>query len=103
MKPNSMKLRQLVALSALIGLPLIASAQKGDNLVDNGGFESNAGKPKKLGQIDLATGWKSPTGARADYFLGDSKIPDIGTPENAYGKENEKKVRITPVFLLSHT
>jgi outer membrane protein OmpA-like peptidoglycan-associated protein len=91
MKPNSMKLKQLVALTALIGLPLIASAQNGDNLVDNGGFESNAGKPKKLGQIDLATGWKSPTGARADYFLSDSKVPDVGAPDNAYGKETAKE------------
>jgi outer membrane protein OmpA-like peptidoglycan-associated protein len=90
MKPNSMKLKQL-ALGALIGLPLIASAQKGDNLIDNGGFESNAGKPKKLGQIDLATGWKSPTGARADYFLSDSKVPDVAAPDNAYGKETPKE------------
>lgn len=91
MKPNSMKLRQLVALSALIGLPFIAGAQKGENLVDNGGFESNAGKPKKLGQIDLAAGWKSPTGARADYFLSDSKVPEVGAPENAFGKEAPKE------------
>ncbi|MNJ86542.1 outer membrane protein A [compost metagenome] len=91
MKPNSMKLKQLIVFGALIGLPLIASAQKGDNLVDNGGFESNAGKPKKLGQIDLATGWKSPTGARADYFLSDSKVTEIGAPDNAFGKEAPKE------------
>jgi OmpA-OmpF porin, OOP family len=91
MKPNSMKLKQLVAFTALISLPLFASAQKEDNLVDNGGFESSTGKPKKLGQIDLATGWISPTGYRADYFMSDSKIPDVGVPENAFGKEQAKE------------
>lgn len=91
MKPNSMKLKQLVAFTALIGLPLFASAQNGDNLVDNGGFESSTGKPKKIGQIDLATGWISPTGSRADYFMSDSKLPDVGVPENAFGKEQAKE------------
>ncbi|WP_169312052.1 OmpA family protein [Fluviicola taffensis] len=86
-----MKLKQLVAFTALIGLPLFASAQKEDNLVDNGGFESSTGKPKKIGQIDLATGWISPTGSRADYFMSDSKLPDVGVPENAFGKEQAKE------------
>jgi OOP family OmpA-OmpF porin len=87
MKSTSMKINKLAIIAALIGLPFAGVAQDGENLVDNGGFESTTGKAKKLGQIDLATGWKSPTGARADYFLKDTKVPDIGAPTNLYGKE----------------
>lgn len=87
MKSTSMKIKQGVLCAALLSLPALVSAQNNENLVENGGFEANAGKPKKLGQIDLATGWKSPTGVRADYFLSDSKSPEIGAPLNSYGKE----------------
>lgn len=91
MKSTSMKIKQSVLFAALLGLPVMVSAQNNENLVDNGGFESNTGKAKKLGQIDMATGWKSPTGARADFFLSDSKMPEISVPTNAYGKEEPKE------------
>lgn len=91
MKSTNMKLKQLFAMSALIGLPMVTVAQSKENLIDNGGFESLASKPKKLGQIDLATGWKSPTGVRADLFTGGSKVHQIATPENQYGKETPKE------------
>jgi outer membrane protein OmpA-like peptidoglycan-associated protein len=91
MKSTSMKIKQGIVFAALLGLPAIASAQNNENLVDNGGFESTTGKAKKLGQIDMATGWKSPTGSRADLFLTDSKMPEIGSPMNAYGKEAPKE------------
>ncbi len=87
---KSMKLEKLVALSAIMALPLTYFAQSAENLVMNGSFESLASKPKKPGQIDLATGWKSPTGARADLYISDAKVPAIGTPENQYGKEAPK-------------
>jgi len=86
-----MKIKQVIVFAALLGLPAIASAQNTENLVDNGGFESTTGKAKKLGQIDMATGWKSPTGARADLYLTDSKTPEIMVPMNAYGKEAPKE------------
>lgn len=91
MKSTSMKLKQGIVFAALLGLPAIASAQNNENLVDNGGFESSTGKAKKLGQIDMATGWKSPTGQRADLFLSGSKMPEIGTPMNTFGKEAPKE------------
>jgi len=91
MKSTSMKLKQGVFFVALLSLPAMASAQNNENLVDNGGFESTTGKIKKPGQIDLATGWKSPTGARADVFLSDSKEPAIGAPANVYGNEAPKE------------
>ena len=58
MKSTSMKIKQGVLFAALLGLPALLSAQNNENLVDNGGFEASKGKAKKLGQIDMATGWK---------------------------------------------
>lgn len=91
MKFKTMKIASLFLIAGALILPLASSAQNGDNLVDNGGFESNSGKAKKLGQIDLATGWNSPTPVRADYFIGDSKVAEIGAPTNLYGKEDAKE------------
>lgn len=91
MKSTSMKIKQGVLFAALLGLPAIVSAQNNENLVENGGFEATTGKTKKLGQIDMATGWKSPTGARADLYLTDSKMPEIAVPTNAHGKEDPKE------------
>ncbi len=73
----------------LIGLSSFAS-QAQDNLVPNGGFEELTKKPKKLGDIANATGWVSPTGARADIFTV-GKSPDIDVPLNIYGKEEAKE------------
>lgn len=89
MKFKTMKFKSLlfIAGSFIIGSSAIAQ----DNLVDNGGFESTTGKAKKLGQIDMATGWKSPTGVRADFYVGDGKVPEIGAPDNFYGKEDPKE------------
>lgn len=64
-----------------------AFAQDGDNLVPNGSFESVEKKPKKLGSIESATGWASPTGVRADLFSG-SSVPEIAVPSNALGTES---------------
>lgn len=71
-------------------LSLGAIAQEGENLIDNGGFESTDKSPKKLGSIENATGWVSPTGVRADLFTA-NKNPDINVPENIYGKEHPKE------------
>lgn len=66
-----------------------AISQEGVNLVQNGSFEEMDGKPKRLGKIDAATGWVSPTGVRADVFV-DGKYEEIGVPLNIYGKEDAK-------------
>ena len=87
MKSSSMK-NSILALTALFACGSLVAQT---NLVDNGGFESNNGKIKKLGQIDLAEPWMSPTGVRADVFLSDAKDPLIGTAANAYGKEAPKE------------
>jgi len=88
MKSTTKKMRALVALVTL-SLPLLSTAQ--DNLIQNGGFESNTGKVKKLGQIDFVNGWKSPTGARADIFISNAKTPEISAPTNVYGTESPKE------------
>lgn len=85
-----MKLKHAFAIGFLAGLPAITIAQNSENLIENGSFEALTSKPKKLGQIDLATGWKSPTGVRADLFTGGTKVPQIATPDNQFGKESPK-------------
>lgn len=60
------------------------------NYVQNGSFETVAGKQKKLGNIDKATGWAAATGTPADLFVGGEKIPDLSAPINLYGKQDAK-------------
>lgn len=85
--------RSMAAFLAVIPMSLctLTSLAQGDNLVENGSFESTSGKVKKLGSIDLATGWVSPTGVRADLFVPGAKVPEIGSPDNFYGKETAKE------------
>lgn len=64
-------------------------AQEGENLVPNGSFESIDKKPKRLGKIESAGPWVSPTGVRADLFVS-GKIDEINVPSNIYGKEEPK-------------
>lgn len=88
MKSNT---RSIATLLALIPMSLLSlTFGQGENLVENGGFESTTGKAKKLGAIETANGWVSPTGARADLFSPGPKIPDISTPTNIYGMEDAK-------------
>jgi len=66
----------------------LSFGQEGYNIVDNGSFESITGKgPKKLGGIESATSWLSATGAKADLFLPDNRIPEIDGNKNVYGGE----------------
>lgn len=89
MKSNTKSIATILALIPMSLLSLTTFGQ-GENLVENGSFESTAGKAKKLGAIDMATGWVSPTGVRADLFTPASKVPDISTPTNIYGTEEPK-------------
>lgn len=82
-------MKKVYAICAMAALSFGAMAQDSENLVNNGDFESVDKKPKRLGKIESATGWISPTGVRADLFV-DSKIPEIGTPSNIYGAEDPK-------------
>lgn len=90
MNLNTKKMTKLIWTMSFGILSLGAIAQEGENLIDNGGFESVDKAPKKLGSIESATGWVSPTGVRADLYTA-NKIPDISVPENIYGKEHPKE------------
>ena len=65
-----------------------AAAQDDKNLLDNGSFETLDGKLKKDKQINVAKGWDSPTGLRADLY----SITKDGLPcsanGNKYGSES---------------
>jgi outer membrane protein OmpA-like peptidoglycan-associated protein len=89
MKLNIKKPASFLAVLVL-GLSPLTSIAQGENLIDNGGFETVEGKLKSLGCIDLAVGWMSPTGVRADIYS-PCKIPEINVPENIYGKEDPKE------------
>lgn len=81
---------KMIGAICMIGFSSLSTfAQEGENLVPNGSFEATDGKVKKLGGIESATGWTSPTGARADLFA-PGKIAEINVPVNIYGKENAK-------------
>lgn len=83
---NTVKFISTIAFGMM---SVLVIAQEGQNLVPNGSFESVGKSPKKLGSIESATGWVSPTGVRADLFSG-SKIQDIAVPLNLYGSEDPK-------------
>lgn len=69
----------LVALA--IPFTLCSTAQ-----VANGDFETHAGCPSLTGEIDLATGWYSPTEGTPDYFHACGNAL-TGVPDNALGSE----------------
>lgn len=59
-----------------------------DNLVPNPSFEQVEGKVRRLGGIESANDWNSPTGAKADLFISKMDGEDPGAPNNKYGKES---------------
>lgn len=91
MKLSTSNMKSLIA-TAIFGLVSVCSfgQDEGQNIVPNGSFESVGKNPKRLGSIENATGWVSPTGVRADLFV-DTKIADIDVPTNIYGKEVAKE------------
>jgi len=82
-------MKNIIATIAFSVFSMFSFGQEAQNLVPNGSFESVDKKPKRLGSIESATGWVSPTGVRADLFTS-SKMPDIDVPTNIYGKEEAK-------------
>ncbi len=90
MNLNTNKMKKLIWTMSVGILSLSTFAQEGQNLISNSGFESVGKSPKRLGSIESAEGWVSPTGVRADLFTS-SKIEDINVPENIYGKEHPKE------------
>ena len=90
MNLNAKKMTRLIWTMSIGILSFGSLAQEGQNLVPNPSFESVDKSPKRLGAIESATGWVSPTGARADLFTS-NKNPEIAVPENVFGKEHPKE------------
>lgn len=58
------------------------------NLVENPHFkQTEKGKLKEAGMIEMASPWKSPTLAKSDLYVKDAKSFLANVPENEYGEE----------------
>lgn len=87
-----MNIRYQALLCCLLIAPLSLRAQDGEkddpNLVPNGSFEVVEGKLKRTGSIEMATGWKSPTGVPADLFSETVAGSPISVPRNQFGDQS---------------
>ena len=61
------------------------------NLVPNGSFEEVDGKLKRLGSIEMAKGWKSPTATNADLFSETVANSPISAPRSQFGDQSALK------------
>ncbi len=80
-----------VSLVSLLFSTLVASAQEVPdslNMVENGGFEVLDGKLKRLGFIDVAKGWTSPTNKKADLFSETVLNSPVSVPHNDRGDQS---------------
>ncbi|MCW5900440.1 MAG: OmpA family protein [Flavobacteriales bacterium] len=82
----------LTLLLAMACLPYAIHAQddekKDENLILNGSFEEMDGKLKRLGSIEMAKGWKSPTGVPADLFSETVAGSPVSAPRNQFGDQS---------------
>lgn len=80
-----------VSISMLV-FPFAAIPQNGlgedNNLVPNGSFEEIEGRSKRTGNIDQATGWRSPTSASADVFSETAQGTPVSAPRTQYGDQS---------------
>ncbi len=86
-----MTTRFLAILLSIIAVPLLSFAQEekeDPNLVPNGSFEETEGKLKRLGNIEQATGWKSPTMSKADLFTETVAGAPITAPRSELGDQS---------------
>lgn len=91
MNLKKFKIGHLIFMLSALLFTLPVSAQEGENLVNNPSFENaQTNKVRRIGAINRAEGWYSPTKSRADLFVGGSKTPDVATPDNVYGSEDPK-------------
>jgi outer membrane protein OmpA-like peptidoglycan-associated protein len=92
-----METRVLASALLTFLLPALLHAQVKDvtttsdedpNLVVNGSFEDVEGKLRRLGSIEMAKGWTSPTGAPADLFTEMVAGTPISAPRNQFGDQS---------------
>jgi outer membrane protein OmpA-like peptidoglycan-associated protein len=78
-------------LLILIGIIGITNFSVGQNLVENGSFETLSKKPKNPGEIYLAAPWIAGTKTAPDLYSRKSKNDDLKVPINKYGDEEPKE------------
>jgi outer membrane protein OmpA-like peptidoglycan-associated protein len=66
-------------------IPVQIKAQ--ENLVPNPSFENLTVKPKKIGELDKAAPWKSPTQGTAEIFYQGAKNDEISAPKSLLGHQ----------------
>ncbi len=76
-------MKGITIISAVMLMSLIGMSQ--GNMIVNGSFETVSKKIKGGGMIDNASGWSSPTDAKADVFSANAKADEYKTPVNMYG------------------
>lgn len=90
---TTMRMRPfLLPLLLLFTAPLLAQDSEDPvedtlNMVPNGSFEEVEGKLKRLGGIEMAKGWKSPTAVPADLFSDRVVNGPASAPRNQYGDQ----------------
>lgn len=87
-----MKMRTLLTglCMSLLAVPTWSQEEKKEdpNLVPNGSFEEVEGKLKRLGSIEMAKGWKSPTSVPADLFSESVPGAPVSVPRSQYGDQS---------------
>lgn len=84
----------LLAAALAFGTALLAQETPNPdslNLVPNGSFEEVEGKLKRLGSIEMAKGWKSPTAAKADLLSETVANSPISAPRSQFGDQSALK------------
>lgn len=59
-----------------------------NNMIENGSFEEYTGKLKRMGSLEMATGWKNANGEPADLFTELVPAAPITAPKNEYGDQS---------------
>ncbi|MBK7553781.1 MAG: hypothetical protein IPI55_04050 [Flavobacteriales bacterium] len=90
-----MIVRPFILSASLLTITAISAQESTNpdslNLVPNGSFEEVDGKLKRLGSIEMAKGWKSPTATNADLFSETVANSPISAPRSQFGDQSALK------------
>jgi len=85
-----MNIRISLLLPSLAFASLILAQDIPDslNMIENGSFEQIEGKLKRLGSLEMAKGWKSPTAKKADLFSESVASSPASAPRSERGDQS---------------
>jgi len=85
-----MNIRISLLLPSLAFATLILAQDVPDslNMIENGSFEQIEGKLKRLGSLEMAKGWKSPTAKKADLFSETVASSPASAPRSERGDQS---------------